>query len=194
MSPPEHPDQRPRPPGAPPAGAQADAMAGLNPSQRIAVTHGAGPLLVLAGAGSGKTRVITHRVAHLIDELGVEPSRIIAMTFTNKAAAEMRERVERLLRGRGLGSWIGTFHALCLRILRRDGTRVDLAPGFSIYDSDDQLALVKRILKDVAAPDGGPTPRSLRSRISRAKNALQSPEEIAKSYTVDRSWVPIPGA
>jgi len=180
VSPPEHPDQRPRPAGAPPAGAQADAMAGLNPSQRIAVTHGAGPLLVLAGAGSGKTRVITHRVAHLIDELGVEPSRIIAMTFTNKAAAEMRERVERLLRGRGLGSWIGTFHALCLRILRRDGTRVDLAPGFSIYDSDDQLALVKRLLRDETGEGETAAPRAYLSRISRAKNALRSPADLER--------------
>jgi DNA helicase-2/ATP-dependent DNA helicase PcrA len=180
VSPPEHLDQRPRSAPVPPAIAQTDAMAGLNPSQRVAVTHAAGPLLVLAGAGSGKTRVITHRVAHLINDVGVEPSRIIAVTFTNKAAAEMRERVERLLRGRGLGSWIGTFHALCLRILRRDGTRVDLAPGFSIYDSDDQLALVRRLLRDESGEGETAAPRAYLSRISRAKNALRSPVDLER--------------
>jgi len=165
------------------SGAQAESsasLAGLNPAQLEAVTHRSGPLLVLAGAGSGKTRVITQRIAHLVLDVGVPSSRIVAVTFTNKAAAEMRERVEALLGARRVEGWIGTFHSLCLRILRRDGERIGLSSGFNIYDSDDQLALVKRILKDVDAPDGGPTPRSLRSRISRAKNALQTPEDVAK--------------
>ncbi len=136
----------------------------LNPVQREAVTHSTGPLLVLAGAGSGKTRVITHRIAHLLTARGVHPARIVAVTFTNKAAAEMRERVERLLGLTRLGGWLGTFHALCLRILRRDGARIGLEPGFNIYDSADQLALVKRILKD----DSGESAGTPRSRISQA--------------------------
>jgi DNA helicase-2/ATP-dependent DNA helicase PcrA len=141
----------------PAAAAGTDLFAGLNPAQVQAVAHGAGPLLVLAGAGSGKTRVITHRIAHLILEVGVEPARIVAVTFTNKAAAEMRERVQALLGSRGFGSWIGTFHAFCLRVLRRDGGRIGLTAGFNIYDTDDQLALVKRILK---AETGDETKRS----------------------------------
>jgi len=153
---------------------------GLNEAQIRAVTHGTGPLLVLAGAGSGKTRVITQRIAHLALAGGVPPSRIVAVTFTNKAAAEMRERVEQLL-GAAETGWIGTFHALCLRILRSDGARIGLAPGFAIYDTDDQLALVKRILKAEGADGGNETPRSFRSRISRAKNALQTPDDLERT-------------
>lgn len=159
----------------------------LNADQRAAVTHGAGPLLVLAGAGSGKTRVITHRIAHMILELGVHPTRIVAVTFTNKAAAEMRERVEALVGSRLIGAWIGTFHALCVRILRRDGGAIGLEPGFNIYDTDDQKALIKRILKAEAGDEGGPAPRALLSRISRAKNALSGPEELAaQAFTAER--------
>jgi DNA helicase-2/ATP-dependent DNA helicase PcrA len=156
-------------------------LAGLNEDQVRGVTHGAGPLLVLAGAGSGKTRVITHRIAHLILSTGVSASRIVAVTFTNKAAAEMRERVERLLGASALGGWIGTFHALCLRILRRDGERIGLEPGFAIYDTDDQLALVKRILKAEDVVSGTDPPRSFLSRISRAKNALRSPNDLERA-------------
>jgi DNA helicase-2/ATP-dependent DNA helicase PcrA len=169
------------------ASARTDALAGLNATQREAVTHDAGPLLVLAGAGSGKTRVITHRIAHLIRERGVQPHRVVAVTFTNKAAAEMRDRVERLLGSRVLGAWIGTFHALCVRILRRDGERVGLAPGFNIYDGDDQLALVKRILKAEAGEEASLSPRTLLSRISRAKNALQSLDDLEqRAFTPER--------
>ncbi len=153
----------------------------LNPQQVEAVTYGAGPLLVLAGAGSGKTRVIVHRIAWLIGEAGVPPETILAVTFTNKAAGEMRERVERLLGSQSRGAWIGTFHALCLRILRRDGARIGIGPGFEIYDTDDQLALIKRILKsEEADPSSSGTPRSVLSRISRAKNALESPQAYAR--------------
>ncbi len=161
----------------------------LNDAQRSAVTHGSGPLLVLAGAGSGKTRVITRRIAYLILDRKVDPSRLVAVTFTNKAAAEMRDRVERLLGTRALGGWIGTFHSLCLRILRRDGERVGLAPGFTIYDTDDQKALIRRILKDEESDDGTGTPRSFLSKISRAKNALQSPDEFERqAFSPERKF------
>ncbi len=163
----------------PDAAGDADLLAALNDRQREAVMHGDGPALVLAGAGSGKTRVITHRIAWLVRECGVPPERIVAVTFTNKAAAEMRERVEALLGSASFDAWIGTFHALCLRILRRDGGRIGLQPGFNIYDTDDQLALVKRIIKSEGLDDGSGTPRSFLSRISRCKNAMQRPDEVA---------------
>jgi DNA helicase-2/ATP-dependent DNA helicase PcrA len=135
--------------GGPPTGGPGiDLQAGLNPKQVEAITHGDGPVLVLAGAGSGKTRVITHRIAYLVHHCGVPPHAIIAVTFTNKAAAEMRERVEGLIGHNRFGAWIGTFHAMCLRLLRREAVHVGLEPSFVIYDSDDQLAVVKRILKE----------------------------------------------
>ncbi|HXV77591.1 MAG TPA: UvrD-helicase domain-containing protein, partial [Candidatus Polarisedimenticolaceae bacterium] len=154
---------------------------GLNPAQRQAVIHGGGPLLVLAGAGSGKTRVIVHRIAHLILVQGVPADQIVAVTFTNKAASEMRERVQRLLGAGAIGSWIGTFHGLCLRILRRDGHHIGLAPGFNIYDTDDQLALLKQILRERDDTDDLGTPRSMLARISRAKNGMQSADDLAKT-------------
>ena len=160
------------------------ALDGLNQAQIQAVLHEQGPLLVLAGAGSGKTRVITHRIAHLIQTRGIHPSRIVAVTFTNKAAAEMRERVEALLGAPPFGAWIGTFHALCVRILRSDGSRIGLDAGFNIYDTDDQLALVKRILKSEAGEEATLKPRAVLSRISRAKNALQSADDLeARAFT-----------
>ena len=109
--------------------------------------HPGGPLLVLAGAGSGKTRVIVHRIAYLVMERSVPAERVVAVTFTNKAAGEMGERVHRLLAPGRSGSSIGTFHSLCLRILRRDGRHIGLDPNFNIYDTDDQLALIKQILQ-----------------------------------------------
>ena len=159
---------------------ESPLVAELNSAQREAVLHTNGPLLVLAGAGSGKTRVIAHRIAYLILERGVQPDRLVAVTFTNKASAEMRDRVQSLLGVQGFGSWIGTFHALCLRMLRRDGERIGLEPGFNIYDTDDQLALVKRILRDRGDEEERLSPRALLSRISRAKNSLERPEEIEK--------------
>jgi DNA helicase-2/ATP-dependent DNA helicase PcrA len=162
---------------------------GLNPAQREAVTLDDGPALVLAGAGSGKTRAITHRIAYLIDHRDVRPWRIVAVTFTNKAAAEMRERVERLLGGREFGSWVGTFHAFCLRVLRRDGERIGLRPGFNIYDSSDQLAVVRRVLKDEGAENNAASARPLLYAISRAKTELRSPEDLEKgAFTPDRKF------
>ena len=171
MTSPEHHD--------PPRGVGGgEILSGLNDAQREAVLQPGGPMLVLAGAGSGKTRVITHRIAHLIVGCGIHPSRIVAVTFTNKAAAEMRERVEALIGARALGAWIGTFHAFCLRVLRRHAEPAGLRPGFNIYDGDDQLALVRRILKQASAEDGVWPPRSFLSRISRAKNAMETPEDL----------------
>ena len=175
----------------PPAEPRAnDPFDGLNDAQREAVQHERGPLLVLAGAGSGKTRVISHRIAWLIRHCGVPPSHVVAVTFTNKAASEMRERVERLLGSAVHGGWIGTFHGLCVRILRREGERIGLAPGFNIYDSDDQLALVKRLLKEEVGEDASLTPRAVLSRISRSKNELESAEEMRqRAFGPDRQLV-----
>jgi DNA helicase-2/ATP-dependent DNA helicase PcrA len=158
----------------------------LNPAQREAVVHAGGPLLVLAGAGSGKTRVITHRIAWLVREAGVPPGGVVAVTFTNKAASEMRSRVENIL-GLGVGGpWIGTFHGLCLRMLRRDGERVGLAPNFAIYDRDDQVALLRRLLREEGADDTAASARAFLARISRAKNAMETPRALeARAFAPD---------
>ena len=121
----------------------------LNPKQREAVLHTEGPLLILAGAGSGKTRVLTHRVACLIEERGINPWNILAITFTNKAAGEMRERVDRLVKA-GAGSvWVSTFHSLCVRILRRFIEYLGYENNFTIYDADDQKTLMKQVIKNL---------------------------------------------
>ena len=117
----------------------------LNPEQREAVLHLNGPLLILAGAGSGKTRVITYRIAYLIGDGHAEPDNVLAVTFTNKAAGEMRERVEALIGADSKGVWLSTFHALCARLLRREAPKIGLSRDFVIYDSSDQVALVKQI-------------------------------------------------
>ena len=121
----------------------------LNEPQREAVLCTEGPLLVLAGAGSGKTRVLTHRIAHLVVDLGVAPWQIMAITFTNKAAAEMRERLGQLMGGYVRGMWVSTFHSMCVRILRSDCERLGFAPGFTIYDDSDSKSLVKRIMAEL---------------------------------------------
>jgi len=118
----------------------------LNPAQRAAVEHGDGPLLVLAGAGSGKTRVLTARVARLVGALEVPPHRVLAVTFTNKAAGEMRERIARLLGAEPRGMWIGTFHGLGARLLRLHADRVGRTPEYTIYDEDDTLTVVRRLM------------------------------------------------
>mgnify|MGYP002650316781 CR=1 FL=1 len=119
----------------------------LNPAQREAVLCTEGPLLVLAGAGSGKTRVLTYRIAHILEDLNVAPWEILAITFTNKAAAEMRERLQGLVGPRSRGMWVSTFHSMCVRILRTDCERVGFAKGFTIYDDSDSRSLIKLILK-----------------------------------------------
>lgn len=163
-----------------------DYLSGLNPQQREAVLHVEGPLLILAGAGSGKTRVITHRVAHLIQSHGVYPPSVLAVTFTNKAASEMRERVLRLLGASGgthSGPTVSTFHSFCVRLLRRDGDplaahRPGFTRNFNIYDDDDQLSVVKQIFKRLGLDDKFMQPRAALSRISQAKNQQESPADF----------------
>lgn len=157
-------------------------LEGLNPQQFEAASHFEGPLLVLAGAGSGKTRVLTSRIAHLIDEYGVAPESILSLTFTNKAAGEMRERVRNLLGREPAGMWIGTFHAIGARMLRRDASRLGWTPNFIIYDAEDSERLIRRILKDELQLDPKRwTPRTVRAAISSAKNELIGPAEYTET-------------
>src|SRR4051812_31056725 len=167
----------------------------LNPEQREAVLHLQGPLLILAGAGSGKTRVITSRIAYLVGDGHAQPHEVLAVTFTNKAAEEMRARVESLLGSDVTGMWVSTFHALCARLLRREAPAIGLSRDFVIYDSSDQLTVVKHALKELHIDDSFVQPRAALSRISHAKNRMGSPaatpatagwnrrdEHIAKIY------------
>jgi DNA helicase-2/ATP-dependent DNA helicase PcrA len=149
---------------------------GLNPDQLDAVVHAEGPLLVVAGAGSGKTRVLTHRIAHLIDE-GVRPSEILAITFTNKAAAEMRERVAELVGPVVRSMWVSTFHSACVRILRRDGEAIGYPRTFSIYDQADAVRLTGYVIRDLGLDAKRFTPRGVHGTISLWKNELKSPEQ-----------------
>jgi len=151
----------------------------LNPPQQEAVLHGDGPLLILAGAGSGKTRVITRRIAHLIGRRGIQPWQILAVTFTNKAADEMRRRVEELLGARGLNVALGTFHSTCVKILRKWHTEVGLRSSFVIYDEGDQLGVIKDCLRGLNLSERVVNPRGVAARISRAKNELLTPGEYA---------------
>ena len=153
-------------------------LSGLNPAQREAVLHHDGPILVLAGAGSGKTRVLTTRIARLIDVHGVDPSEILAVTFTNKAAGEMRDRVERLLGRSTRGMWIGTFHAIGARMLRAAARLVERTPSFTIYDQDDSLSVIKRLMERHRVSPKQYAPRAIQSAISDAKNALVGPAEF----------------
>jgi DNA helicase-2/ATP-dependent DNA helicase PcrA len=155
-------------------------LADLNPAQREAVLTTEGPLLVIAGAGSGKTRVLTHRVAHLISACGVKPNEILAITFTNRAANEMKERLERLLGDTARAIWILTFHAACGRILRREAERLGYRSNFTIYDQADQVRLVKVILEEEGFDPKRFTPRGIHAQISMAKNNLVGPGEYRK--------------
>src|SRR5216110_1093442 len=154
-------------------------LAGLNPAQREAVLETEGPLLVIAGAGSGKTRVLTQRVGHMITACGVKPSEILAITFTNKAAAEMRTRLEDLLGPVARTIWILTFHAACGRILRREAPRLGYRTNFTIYDQADQIRLVKACLEELERDPKRFVPRGIHAQISNAKNALIGPDEYA---------------
>jgi DNA helicase-2/ATP-dependent DNA helicase PcrA len=153
-------------------------LADLNPAQREAVLATEGPLLVVAGAGSGKTRVLTHRVAHLIAACGVQPNEILAITFTNKAAGEMRTRLEDLLGGMANSIWILTFHAACGRILRREAPRLGYRTNFTIYDQADQIRLVKACLEELERDPKRFVPRGIHAQISNAKNQLIGPDDF----------------
>jgi DNA helicase II / ATP-dependent DNA helicase PcrA len=158
---------------------------GLNPAQREAVAAGPGPVLVLAGPGSGKTRVLTHRVAYLIQEMGVAPWRIMAVTFTNKAAREMNQRVETMLGSRAGGLTMGTFHATCVRILRRESEALgDYDGNFVIFDTDDQRQVIRRALADLDLDEKRFQPSRMLNHISAAKNELVTPDEYAASNYV----------
>lgn len=152
----------------------------LNGPQREAVLCTEGPLLVLAGAGSGKTRVLTHRIAHLVEDLNVAPWQIMAITFTNKAAAEMRERLQSLIGGGARGMWVSTFHSMCVRILRTDCERIGFAKGFTIYDDSDSKRLVEQIMDELNIDKKRYPIPALRNRISQAKNDLQVAEVFAE--------------
>jgi len=162
----------------------------LNPPQQEAVQHATGPLLILAGAGSGKTRVITRRIAYLIARRGVQPWNILAVTFTNKAADEMRKRVEQLLGARGLGVALGTFHSTCVRILRKWHVELGFRSSFVIYDDADQLGVIRDCLKALNLSEKALSPRSVLARISRAKNEMLTPGEyagMAADFTEERT-------
>ena len=156
---------------------------GLNPAQHDAVIHAEGPLLILAGPGSGKTRVISHRIAHLIGDEITQPGRIMAVTFTNKAARALRERVEGLLGGVARGVTLGTFHSVCSRILRADGDPIGVPSAFVIYDDADQMALMKRVCTEFGFDPKQDPPRAILSVISRAKSDLIAPDAFASKVS-----------
>ncbi|MGH4025494.1 MAG: UvrD-helicase domain-containing protein, partial [Pseudonocardiaceae bacterium] len=173
-----------------------DLLAGLNPQQRAAVEHVGSPLLIVAGAGSGKTRVLAHRIAYLLAERGVQPGQVLAITFTNKAAAEMRQRVAALVGGRAAVMWVATFHSMCVRILRREAkhlrdllVRVEpstsLTSNFSIYDADDTRRLVALVARDLDLDPKRYPARMLAGQLSNLKNELIDPHDAAAAASHD---------
>ncbi len=164
----------------------ADFLSELNKQQKLAVAAPAGPVLVLAGPGSGKTRVLTFRIAYLIAALGIPPYQILAVTFTNKAAREMESRVSELLGGKTDGLWLGTFHAICGRILRREAAHLPIDNNFVIFDTDDQISLVKRVIREKQINEKDFRPHQVLAKISMAKNDLIGPEDFpAMTYRDD---------
>ncbi len=157
-------------------------LEGLNPPQRDAVMHGEGPMLILAGAGSGKTRVITHRIAYLLRTGQARPGEILAITFTNKAANEMRERVEHLVGRASRAMWVMTFHSACARMLRAYADELGYTRQFTIYDTGDQRRLIKQVLDNHGIDTKRYTPRAMQSQISSAKNKL----DLARGVRRDR--------
>src|ERR687889_645159 len=161
-----------------------DFLEKLNPEQREAVLKTDGPLLILAGAGSGKTRVITFRIAYLIGDGHASADEVLAVTFTNKAAQEMRERVEALIGSEAAGIWLSTFHALCARLLRREAPKIGLSRDFVIYDSSDQIAVVKQAQRELGIDDKLVPPRIALSRISHLKNRMEGPEVLRGKWNL----------
>src|SRR5262249_46134905 len=161
-----------------------DFLSKLNPEQSEAALHREGPLLILAGAGSGKTRVITYRIAYLIGDGHAEPGEVLAVTFTNKAAQEMRERVEALIGAECNGIWLSTFHALCARLLRREAPKIGLSRDFVIYDSSDQVAVVKQAERELGIDDKLVPPRLALARISQAKNRMEGPDSLRGGWNI----------
>src|SRR5690625_346448 len=157
-----------------------DLLKGLNKEQQEAVKHTDGPLLIMAGAGSGKTRVLTHRIAYLLGEKDVSARNVLAITFTNKAAREMKNRVRKLIGPESEYMWVSTFHSMCVRILRRDIDRIGYSKNFTILDSSDQLSVVKQVLKDLNIDKKQFDPRAMLGQISAAKNELISVAEYNK--------------
>ncbi|MGH3982743.1 MAG: DNA helicase PcrA [Pseudonocardiaceae bacterium] len=167
-----------------------DLLAGLNPQQRAAVEHAGSPLLIVAGAGSGKTRVLAHRIAYLLDQRDVAPGQVLAITFTNKAAAEMRERVTALVGKRAAVMWVSTFHSMCVRILRREvrhlsGNPSGLTSNFSIYDADDTRRLITMVSRDLDLDPKRYPARTLAAKISNLKNELADPDSVAAAASDD---------
>src|SRR5882724_2997006 len=154
-------------------------LTGLNGPQRDAVTHAGSPLLIVAGAGSGKTRVLTHRIAYLLAERDVHPGQIIAITFTNKAAGEMKERVAHLVGPRARLMWVSTFHSACVRILRAEHDHAGLKSTFSIYDADDSRRLMQIVARELDLDPKRFPARSLAAQVSNLKNELIEPETFA---------------
>src|SRR5665213_1268332 len=155
----------------------------LSDVQREAVLHADGPVLIFAGAGSGKTRVLTHRIAYLLEEKKVFPDRILAVTFTNKAAGEMKTRLERMVGAAARDLWVGTFHSMCVRMLRRDGSKIGIGSNFVIIDDADQRSVIKDILEDLDYDERQLAPGACLSEISKAKNALIWPEQFHEKTT-----------
>src|ERR1700722_12701341 len=153
---------------------QSDALSNV---QRDAVNHTDGPVLIFAGAGSGKTRVLTHRIAHLLNEKNVFPDRILAVTFTNKSAGEMKSRLERMVGAAAKDLWVGPFHATCVRMLRRDGKKIGIASNFAIMDDTDQRSIVRDVLHDLDFDERQISPGAALDEISKAKNALLTPDQ-----------------
>ena len=159
-----------------------DILEGLNDAQKQAVKTTVGPLLILAGAGSGKTKTLTHRIAYLLAHEKIWPNEILAVTFTNKAAREMRERLAQLtgqVNSRNFMPWMGTFHGICVRILRTDGAQIGVPQNFIIYDEDDRQGLIKQAMKRLSIGTDKIKPRAVSSAISNAKNELLTPDDYA---------------
>ncbi|HEV8022251.1 MAG TPA: UvrD-helicase domain-containing protein, partial [Candidatus Lustribacter sp.] len=154
----------------------------LNDVQRAAVEHTDGPCLIFAGAGSGKTRVLTHRIAYLLNKKKVFPDRILAVTFTNKAAGEMKSRLEAMVGAPARDLWVGTFHAMCVRMLRRDGKKIGIASNFAIMDDTDQRQIIRDILHDLDMDERQVIPGAALGEISKAKNNLWSPDEYEEKH------------